>query len=89
MAAAKVEPVKGHYVAFLNKKIEQDIRDRVAAADAPVRPKLSARAVRPDEPLTFEEEATSPLEAALWRAALAEQPVKKKRGRPPKKKEVT
>lgn len=88
MAAAKIEPVSGYYVAYLNPKIEQDIRDRVAAADAPVRPKLSARAVRPDEPLTFEEEATSPLEAALWRATLAEQPVKKKRGRPRKKDAV-
>lgn len=47
LAAAKVEPVKGHYVAYLNPKIEQDIRDRLAA-----------------------------------------DPPKKKRGRPPKKKDA-
>ena len=44
LAAAKVEPVNGHYVAFLNKKIEQDVRDRIAAeTQAPVKKKRGPR----------------------------------------------
>ena len=44
LAAAKVEPVNGHYVAFLNKKIEQNIRDRIAAeTQEPVKKKRTRK----------------------------------------------